>query len=229
MRKVQMVTLMSVCVLSLAACGSNAAVTVEEESSAVATSVAESSPDATEVAESIFQEYVENASEEEVPAAAPASAVGKRSNPVGNGQTASFDLTYYDDSYNGIPGNASITLSNPVRGQAAFDTLMGYNQFNSPAPEGLEWLIFDVNVTLNEGSPDYAFNSGSIYFKVIGSDGSQVDQNAYGVLDDNFGGNDLYVGGTDWGQEAVLVPIGDTGVLIEANGFSTPSVFFNLN
>jgi len=227
-----MVTMMGMCVLSLAACGSNTAVTVEEESSAVASSVAESSPDATEVAESIFQEYVENASEEEVPAAAPAapiSAVGKRSNPVLNGQTASFDLTYYDDTYNKIPGNASITLANPVRGQAAYDALMSYNQFNSPAPEGLEWLIFDVNLTLNAGSPDYAFNSGSIYFKVIGSDGSQVDQNEWGVLDDDFGNNDLYAGGTDWGQEAVLVPIGDTGVLIEANGFSTPSVFFNLN
>ena len=26
-----------------------------------------------------------------------------------------------------------------------------------------------------------------------------------------------------------MVPVGDTGVLIEADGFSTPSIFFNLN
>jgi len=157
------------------------------------------------------------------------SLPGKRSNPVLNGQTASFDLTYYGDSSERVSGNASITLSKFLRGEEAYAYLVQQNQFNDPAPEGMEWLIFDINLTLNEGSVDYAFNSSSVYFKAIGSDGSQVEQADWGTLDDSFGGNDLYVGGSDWGQKALLVPVGDTGVLIEANGFSTPSIFFNLN
>ena len=204
MKKVQMLTVLGSCVFLIAACSNDEAVTVESNGASSAGSSIQT-PEAVSssaIAESVAEAPV--VEEPEPVKAAPVSPVGKRSNPVLNGQTASFNLTYYDDAYNKIPANASITLSNPVRGQAAFDALVAQNQFNSPAPEGLEWLIFDVNLTLNEGSPDYAFNSSSIYFKAVGSDGSQVDQKEYGVLDDNFGMNDLYAGGSDLGTKSHL-------------------------
>ncbi len=207
MKKIVLSGLM-VASLTLAACSSNGDVTVTSKSSE------KEIPATTEVSK-----------EKEEPK--KESAVGKRSNPVPLNSTATVDTIYFDDDSNQIEGNISITLSNVIRGQEAFDFLIDANQFNDEAPEGKEWLIFDVALKLNSGSEDDAYHTMG-HFIAVDSTGAEVAQESYATFanDEGFGFKDLYPGGETVGKVGLLVPAGDD-VLVEFNDFDT-KVFFSL-
>ncbi|WP_242543339.1 hypothetical protein [Candidatus Enterococcus mangumiae] len=154
------------------------------------------------------------------------SAFGKRSNPVPLGTPITFDTVYYDDDYEDIEANLTITVSNVIRGEEAFNHMVSLNEFNEPAPEGKEWVMFDVEMTVNKGSQDYPYRGLSL-FVPISSSGEEVNQDEYSYLgNEEFGSKDLYEGGSDKGKVALLVPIGDD-TLIEFNDF-TNRLFFKL-
>lgn len=157
------------------------------------------------------------------------SEVGKRSNPVPLGQTATFDTNFYGDDGKEYDANLSLTLSNVVRGEEAMTYLVNANQFNEPAPEGNEWIIFQIDETLNKGDADVPyFESG--HFTVIDSKGAELDQSTYGTFADgeSWGLSDMYDGASISGKYAIYAPVGED-VLVEytGNSFDT-SVFFAL-
>ncbi|GMB99663.1 hypothetical protein K2D_27540 [Enterococcus hirae] len=149
------------------------------------------------------------------------TAIGKRSNPVPVGTTATFDTQYYTEDGSKIETNVSMTVSNVIRGQEAMNYLTSANQFNETPPAGKEWVIFDVVMKLNKGSQDdpyYVMPN----FTPVSSNGEEVSQEAYATLNDGeeFGYKDLYEGGTQTGKVGILVPTGDD-TLIESVSYNS--------
>lgn len=157
------------------------------------------------------------------------SEIGKRSNPVPLGQTATFDTNFYSDDSKEYDGNLSITLSNVIRGEDAMSYLLAANEFNEPAPEGNEWIVFQVDEKLNKGDADVPYYESG-YFKVIDSKGAELEQSSYATLADGetWGSADMYEGASLTGKHAVYAPVGED-ILLEytGNDFDT-TVFFAL-
>jgi len=208
MKKFKYITLLGLSSLLLVACGESSDVTVESSNSD-STATAEVSSEAK--------------SSEEI------SVPGKRSNPVSIGESASWDVLYSDADYVQLEGTVTTTISNVVRGEEALNQLMEANQFNEAAPEGYEWIIFDMSLVLDEGSEDDPFNTSTILITPISSDGSEVPQSTYATFEDgiDFGWKDLYKGGNDSGKVGLIIPQGDE-TLIEISDMNT-SVFYKLN
>lgn len=156
------------------------------------------------------------------------SAVGKRSNPAPLNEPQEMEVRYYDNDSEGIDGKVMITVSNVMRGEEAYNQLIEENEFNDAAPEGHEWVIFDVKMTLEEGSMDDPFNTSMISITPISSDGSEVPQNTYATFADgtDFGWKDIYEGGTDSGKVGKIIPINDE-TTIEISDMQN-SIFFTL-
>ncbi|MFL2100052.1 hypothetical protein [Mycobacteroides abscessus] len=207
MNKFKYVTLLGFSSLLLAACGESSDVTVESSNNESATTEEVSS---------------EAESSEET------SAPGKRSNPVSIGESATWDVLYSDADYNPLEGTVTTTISNVVRGEEALNQLTEANEFNEAAPEGFEWVVFDMSLTLDEGSEDDPFNTSTIFITPVASDGSEVSQSTYASFEEGsaFGWKDLYKGGNDSGKVGLIVPEGDD-TLIEVSDMNT-SVFYSL-
>lgn len=206
MKKLHYVSLIGLSSLMLAACSEPSDVKVESNADA-----------STEIEASSTVESVKEA-----------SAPGKRSNPVAIGESATWDVMYSDAEYNAIDGTVTTTISNVIRGEEAYDNLVSYNEFNEPAPDGYEWVIFDLALTLDEGSEDDPFNTATIMMTPVASDGSEVAQTSYATFEDGteFGWKDLYKGGNDSGKVGLIIPEGDD-TLIELSDMNT-SVFYSL-
>jgi len=155
------------------------------------------------------------------------SEVGKRSNPIPLGQTATFSNDYYSNNGETIEATISVTLSNVVRGEEAYSYLIGVNQFNEAAPDGYEWIVFDATLTLDKGSVDDAYYVMPS-LKIIDSSGSEVNQSDYATFatGEEFGYVDIYEGGQSSGKVGKLVPVG-SDVLVEFSDWNS-SVFFTL-
>lgn len=210
MKKLKVLGLTLVCGLTLAACGNDdSGGTVSSKSDTSETSQVEN----TEVSE------VEEST----------SAVGKRSNPVPLGQTGTFDTDYFNDNGDEIDANLSITISNVVRGQEAYDYLIAANEFNSEAPDGQEWIIFDVELTVNSGSEDDPYFEMAS-FTPVSSSGSEIAQSDYPTFSDgeDFGFVDLYEGGTSKGKYGFLIDEGDDAIIEYTGNNLDTSVFFSL-
>lgn len=156
------------------------------------------------------------------------SEVGNRSNPVPLGKSATWNVLYGDSNDEPIEGTITTTISDIVRGDEAYQQLLTDNEFNEEAPEGYEWLLFNLKLTLDDGSDDDAFNTSQISIIPIASDGSEVDQTTYATFAEgtDFGYKDIYKGGTDEGKVGLLVPV-DDDTLIELTDWNS-GVFFSL-
>ena len=209
MNKLKYASLIGLSGLMLAACSEPSEVTVESKEA-----VAETTEESSSVVESVATET---------------TAPGKRSNPVAIEQSATWGVMYSDAEYNQLDGTVTTTISNVIRGEEAFNQLIAANEYNEAAPEGYEWVIFDMSLTLDEGSEDDPFNTSTIFMTPIASDGSEVSQTDYATFEDGaaFGWKDLYKGGNDSGKVGLIVPVGDD-TLIEISDMNT-SVFYSLN
>ncbi|UXJ97051.1 DUF4352 domain-containing protein [Enterococcus raffinosus] len=207
MKKVLLASIVIISMLGLVGCSGESDSSSEVQVSKASTSITDSST-----------KKIEKSTE---------AAVGKRSNPVPLDSTATFDTTYYSENSEDIPANISMTISNVIRGDEAMNYLTNANEFNEAAPEGKEWLLFDVTMKMNKGSQDDAYYVTPSFIP-ISSTGEEVSQDTYGTLADGeeFGNKDLYEGGTQTGKVALLVPTGDD-TLVEFQDFNT-GVFFKL-
>lgn len=208
MKKIKMLGFVLICGLALSACS--------DSNTQVETS--QSTPQSSEVKEAATEQKEEKE---------PTSEVGKRSNPVKLGETATFDTTYYADGET-IDANLSITLSNVIRGQEALDYLMTVNQFNAAPPEGQEWVIVDVALVVNKGDADVPYYEMGM-FKPISSSGAEISQDEYAALgEERFGRVDLYEGGNTTGKIVFLTEINDETILEYTGADFDTSVFFSL-
>ena len=156
------------------------------------------------------------------------SSLGKRSNPIPFGEAYSFFTTYTDDDYNEIPATISMTISHTIRGEEAFQQLLMLDEYNNPAPEGKEWLVFDATLTVEEGSQDSPYELSLSEFTPISSSGEELHQEEYVSLPDekDFSRGELYEGGTKNGKVALLVPVGEQP-LVKYTDFTT-TLFFEV-
>lgn len=206
MKKIKMLGFVLVCGLMLSACSNS---NTQNEAS-------QSTPQSSEVKEA---EQTKKTTSE----------VGKRSNPIKLGETATFDTTYYTKDGEPLDANLSITLSNVIRGQEALDYLMAANQFNAAPPEGQEWVIVDVALTVNKGDADVPYYEMGA-FTPVSSSGEEVSQAEYATFanGEGFGGVDLYEGANTTGKIGFLTKINDETVLEYTGADFDTSVFFSL-
>lgn len=121
-----------------------------------------------------------------------------------------------------------MTISNTIRGEEAFQQLMILDEYNDPAPEGKEWLVFDATLTVEEGSQDSPFELSISEFTPISSSGEEIHQEEYVSLPDeeDFSRGELYEGGTKKGKVALLVSVGEQP-LVKYTDFTT-TIFFEV-
>lgn len=132
---------------------------------------------------------------------------GKRSAPVPLGEFFAVTDTAYGDDGN-FQVELNFKIATVVRGVEAFDTLMAENQFNKPAPEGLEWAIFNLEAEYLKGSEDYPYTP-YLRLNIYDTSGKQVDQTEWATLSAFFSDTNIFPGVTHTGREAYLVPEGE--------------------
>lgn len=174
--------------------------------------------------EEVKEEPKEESKEE--PKEKKEAPLGTFANPIPYGETALIESGVYDDDGNFYEAEFQIKVSNVQRGGEVMQFLLEQNQFNDPAPEGYEWLMFDIEYTAkieDPSVPDYVAPS----FNVFDSSGSPINQfDLYATFADGneFGWVDVYDGGSTSGKVAVIVPIGEP-VVIEYFDFNTEFFF----
>lgn len=137
------------------------------------------------------------------------SDVGTRKNPVplGTEIQAAVDLSSWGK------GIVALTVSDVVRGQDAADMVADANMFNSPAPDGLEFILAKVTVSFieDQSGKDSPLKINYLKFKGVSSSYA-VQERASEVLPDPKLDAEIYEGASDSGWVLVLVPEGDTPV-----------------
>lgn len=133
-----------------------------------------------------------------------ASDKGKRTNPYKFGEAARAEFGYYDGDGT-YEAALDLVLSNPVRGEEAYNWLLEQNMYNAPAPEGYEWIVFDVAGTLVEGD-DNAPLAQIVQVSSVSASGAQSSPDIYATFDGQYGEAELYKGGTSVGKLATVVP-----------------------
>ncbi len=150
-------------------------------------------------------------------------AKGNRTNPYKVGETARLESGFQDKNGNPYPAVLDLTLSNPLRGEEAYNYLVSVTNSNEPAPEGYEWLVVDITGTLVEGDENIPlFHTAEL--SSVSASGSPSPDTSY-FLNSYYGGVDLYQGGTTTGQKATLVPAGEPYTVKVTVQYSE-SVFF---
>lgn len=89
----------------------------------------------------------------------------------------------------------------------------------------MEWVIFDVTMKLLDGNQDTPFTILP-NFEIVSSSGSEIAQDAYGVLDGNeFGYTDLFPGAEASGRVVKYAPVGDNFLISYDENFSASYYF----
>lgn len=93
-------------------------------------------------------------------------AKGNHWNPYKVGETARLESGFQDKNGNPYPAVLDLTLSNPLRGEEAYNYLVSVTNSNEPAPEGYEWLVVDIMGTLVEGDENIPlFHTTRAFFR----------------------------------------------------------------
>lgn len=167
-----------------------------------------------EVVEETVSEEVEEEPEEVEEDEVSSSDIGKRSSPVPLGDSIEFVDRYYDENFDEkFDALLNLGIKDIVRGEDAYNILIQENQFNDPAPEGMEWLIITLEAELLEGDEDNPYTIVP-WFDIVDSSGSEISQDDYGTLDgDEYGYVDLFPGGTNSGRITLYGPENDDSLL----------------
>lgn len=148
---------------------------------------------------------------------------GTRTNPIPFGEST-MRLVDINDPNQDF-GFLRLTLSNLISGEEAYNFLLNESQFNEQAPEGYQWIVFDVTAELTEGSDNVPYVSYP-NVSTVSESGAESPGGHYAVINDEFGNTDLYNGGTTTGKIATIAPE-DEGYLIKwVEDYKEP-VFFD--
>ncbi len=125
------------------------------------------------------------------------------SNPA-NLNTA-LTITYSDfmESY-----SAEITVKDIIRGEEAWKMLQAANRFNSPAPDGHQYLLAKINFRLLDIPDNKAFDLNNVSFRLVSSTGKVYDY-ALGVVLDSAIDAALYKGSANEGWAVFIVGAND--------------------
>jgi len=149
---------------------------------------------------------------------------GTRTNPVPFGESAMrlIDINDPDQNF----GFLRLTLSNLISGEEAYNFLLNENQFNEQAPEGYQWIVFDVTAELIEGSENEPYVSYP-QISTVSESGSESPDGHYAVVNEEYGGDDLYKGGTNTGKIATIAPVDEDYTIKWIEDYGEPVFFDN--
>lgn len=154
-----------------------------------------------------------------------AVAKGNRTNPYKVGETARLEFEFQGNDGDSYPAVLDLTLSNPLRGEEAYNYLVSVTDGNKPAPEGYEWLVVDVTGTLVEGDENMPLKQ-SARLSSVSASGAETPEAPY-FLESHYGYSELYEGGTTTGPIVTLVPTAEPFTL-QLTLQSSERVFFAL-
>jgi hypothetical protein len=154
--------------------------------------------------------------------------IGSRSNPIPFQSTATVDDEMYDDKGEAYPIKFDLTVVEVVRGEDAYQLLLGMNQFNEAAPEGYEWVLAKTKVSFKESATeDLAFFiDGIMNFEMVSESGDIYSGDVYATTDPDFS-FEMYVGSEKEGYIGGLVKAGEKAQL-RYEQLLDGQVFFNL-
>lgn len=133
-----------------------------------------------------------------------------RTNPAPIGTTQSIRISNYFEEY-----NASVTVKEVIRGDAAWKKVQAENMFNSKPKDGYEYVLVKVSVSVSDIKDDKSVTLSFADFDFYATDFSNYSEYAFVSLNDDFYGT-AFSGGTVEGYICRPVKIGD----------ATPSVVF---
>lgn len=166
--------------------------------------------------------------EEAKPKEQEESKLGSRSNPVPFQKTATIDDEIYNDNGDAFPIKFDLTVTEVIRGDAAYQKLKAMNEFNEPGPEGYEWVLAKTKVKFVESATkDLAFHiDGIMNFTAVSESGDIYSGDVVGSTEPDFS-FEMYVGNEKEGYIAKLVKSGEKAQL-RYEEMVGGQVFFNL-
>ena len=193
----------------------------------------ESQPDSVEVEE----EEVEEEENDEDKYWQSEEKTGTRTNPLSTDQAAELKVsTYILDEDDGMDndgmtnGKATIKVSDFIRGEEAMEYLRTNEDFDEePENEELEWVIFNANFKLDEFEDD----NKSLYvapmdFTTFELDGSPIRYDSSPYMENSFGNNEVYSGGTLEGPVVITAKKGEPFLLNYTDMHSGQEVWFEV-
>lgn len=142
------------------------------------------------------------------------SKLGSRTNPVPFQTTATVDDELYDDEGNSYAIKFDLTVSEVIRGDAAYQKLLSMNEFNETAPEGYEWVLAKTKVKFVESeTEDLSFHiDGIMNFDMVSESGDIYSGDIVGSTEPDFS-FEMYVGNEKEGYISGLVKTGEKAQL----------------
>lgn len=126
-----------------------------------------------------------------------------RTNPAPVGTAQSIQIDTWSEKY-----NASVVILEAARGAEAYRILKEANQFNSPAEEGMEYIVVKARVSINSVAEDKAVRLSQFSFDAYSSDNVEYDEVFTVDPSPAFSGN-VFAGGTLEGYFTVQVSASD--------------------
>lgn len=123
-----------------------------------------------------------------------------------------------------------VRIIDTLRGEEAWKKIKEANMFNSPAPEGYEYILADIGFSVNGTNGDYAVSVSKFDFDVFTTNNEEVEQ-ALGIVAPTpaLSGR-AYTGGNLQGYAVFIVPKGDIApkVVYGANYDGAGGIWFSL-
>lgn len=186
------------------------------------------------VAEAVGKEVAWDGETQTVTLGAQTSTEGKteetvksysRSNPVPIGVDQTVSVDTYSDKY-----TAEIKFVNIERGSSAWTKILAKNQFNSPAPDGKEYVLAYVRATVKSVDGDKAVDFSSYNFTPFSGKDSEYKSVSVVKPEPEFRGQ-AYKDGTVEGYMVFLVDTNDANpkVSFGAKYDGTGGMWFKLS
>jgi len=125
----------------------------------------------------------------------PGAATGySRNNPAPNNVALTVNYVDYFDSY-----NATVTVTQIIRGAEAWSMIQDANQFNEQPKDGYEYILVKIKVTMNSVKDDAAFDMASYEFQSFNADNAEYNNMTSVVTPDPTLDGQMYAGATKEG------------------------------
>lgn len=162
---------------------------------------------------------------------------GTRTNPLSTDQAAELKVsTYVLDEDDGMEndgmtnGKATMKVSDFIRGEEAMEYLRTNEDFDEePENDELEWVIFNANFKLDEFEDD----NKSLYvtpmeFSTFELDGSPIRYDSSPYMENSFGNDSVYSGGTIEGPVVITAKKGEPFLLNYTDMHSGQEIWFEV-
>lgn len=152
-----------------------------------------------------------------------------RSTPASIGDDIAFEFITYDDDSESIPGKATLTINEVIRGDEAVSIIDTNSLPLEELPEGYEWAVFDFTVNIDEvENPDESVYVWGTDFDIYEEDGSKAPSDIFKSFDGRYMDDEMYEGGSTSGKLERVVPAGEPFQIRYGDGFTAEELFIKV-